>query len=247
MFILAAACAWGSALAADLDRCPDVEFPRHVDIASAAEMQRAFKGAPRLFFAVGQGSHPLLRRFLVEGDDPNVCVYGMSLLMWRIGMGSAQEVDILLDGGAHPDRPLDALGQGALHHAFSTVKFQAARLLLARGANARLVSDYGSTTLYELAMASVDDGNADQVQEQVDLARELLRRGVPIDAIGSANRISALMLAALQGRTELVRFLIGQGADVNLREVRGQTALGMAQKRNHAAVVDLLLQAGATP
>jgi ankyrin repeat protein len=44
-----------------------------------------------------------------------------------------------------------------------------------------------------------------------------------------------------------VRLLIEQGADVNMRDNRGWTALTTAAYRNHPAVIEQLLAAGAEP
>jgi ankyrin repeat protein len=49
--------------------------------------------------------------------------------------------------------------------------------------------------------------------------------------------------AAFEG--ELVRALIDAKADVNAKTKDGQTALGLASSRGHAAVAQLLRQAGA--
>jgi ankyrin repeat protein len=57
---------------------------------------------------------------------------------------------------------------------------------------------------------------------------------------------TALQLAAYLGRTEIVKFLIDQGAPIDYQMYPGSpTALCLAVKGGHKAVVDLLLEAGA--
>src|SRR5205814_7579494 len=51
--------------------------------------------------------------------------------------------------------------------------------------------------------------------------------------------------AARTGRTGPVKALLARGAKVNAKEKRGQTALMWASAEGHAAVVELLLEAGA--
>ena len=46
---------------------------------------------------------------------------------------------------------------------------------------------------------------------------------------------------------EIVRCLVGHGADVNQRDSRGRTALHTAAERNDASQVKLLLELGADP
>ncbi|MBM4027354.1 MAG: ankyrin repeat domain-containing protein [Planctomycetes bacterium] len=75
-------------------------------------------------------------------------------------------------------------------------------------------------------LASGQDVNA-----RVDLPRE-------------AN-VSALILAASHGKTEIVRELIKAGADVNAQSQSGAFALGLAAEDGYAEIVEALLTAGA--
>jgi ankyrin repeat protein len=62
---------------------------------------------------------------------------------------------------------------------------------------------------------------------------------------------TALMLAADKGRTALVRLLLAAGADVDVADRLGSTAISQAAMgggtKSHTAVVRLLLDAGAKP
>ena len=61
----------------------------------------------------------------------------------------------------------------------------------------------------------------------------------------STNQNTALFEACEQGDTEKVRLLLQQGAEVNLRNVRGYSPVGLAIKNRHTAIVQLLMQHGA--
>ncbi|MFT7807958.1 ankyrin repeat and SOCS box protein 1 [Arapaima gigas] len=56
-----------------------------------------------------------------------------------------------------------------------------------------------------------------------------------------------LRIAATAGHSECVRFLISQGAEVDLVDVKGQTALYVAVVNGHLDCVRILLEAGADP
>jgi uncharacterized protein len=56
---------------------------------------------------------------------------------------------------------------------------------------------------------------------------------------------TVLMIASDSGYTALARLLVERGADVNLQNDQGATALDMALKRKRHDVADLLRQHGA--
>jgi hypothetical protein len=58
--------------------------------------------------------------------------------------------------------------------------------------------------------------------------------------------VTALMGASRLGRADVVSLLLAHGADVNLRNANGETALKLAADSRHTAVVELLTKAGAT-
>jgi ankyrin repeat protein len=53
------------------------------------------------------------------------------------------------------------------------------------------------------------------------------------------------MPAALTGSAETVAFLLDHGADPNIRDAQGKTALRLAIESKHDRVKELLLQRGA--
>ena len=56
---------------------------------------------------------------------------------------------------------------------------------------------------------------------------------------------TALFFAAWAGEADAVRLLIDGGADVNIRDTAGETALSMAVKEGHKEVATMLRQHGA--
>ena len=83
---------------------------------------------------------------------------------------------------------------------------------------------------------AIMDGNFRQ-------ARLLHFAGANVNARG--NCCMPLFLAAGEGRLDMVRYLLDQGADVNARESRGATALTEAAYYGHVKVTRELLFCGA--
>merc|ERR550514_1802016 len=80
---------------------------------------------------------------------------------------------------------------------------------------------------------------------------EQARQQGPMRQIFSSNDTKenrkALLKAADNGKTEVVRRYIGMGVDVDWQDGFGGTALSAAAWRGHVAVVELLLAANANP
>lgn len=110
------------------------------------------------------------------------------------------------------------------------------------------------------APAQVGGDAPDLSDEQVeflnslfDLARNgderllgVIDQGVPAD-LADHKGDTFLILAAYAGQGELVRSLLGAGADVNRLNSRGQSALTCAVFRGDEPLVKELLAAGADP
>lgn len=78
----------------------------------------------------------------------------------------------------------------------------------------------------------------------VSQATAWLDAGLPPDFLGS--RIgSGLMIGAWEGKQELMRLFISRGADINLSNANGETALALAAWRGHLDAVKWLIERGA--
>lgn len=76
--------------------------------------------------------------------------------------------------------------------------------------------------------------------DDIGKVRDLLAGGVDPNLF-DANRNTALIFAARDGRTEIARMLIGAGADPDWIDGEGVTPLILASLRNHVAIVKMLL------
>lgn len=87
----------------------------------------------------------------------------------------------------------------------------------------------------------------DAAREGNELAvRNLVNRGVDINMTGGGTLdFSPLMWAAEENNIEMMTLLLEKGADPNLRNRRGMSALLLAAKNGHSDAIKLLLDKGA--
>ena len=71
--------------------------------------------------------------------------------------------------------------------------------------------------------------------------RLLLEQGIDVNDRGFFN-IPPLIRAALYGKPEALQTLINCGADKNIKDQQGRTALELAKKYNYPRIVEILLQ-----
>lgn len=87
------------------------------------------------------------------------------------------------------------------------------------------------------------------MENQVDAANLLLKKGVEIDAIppGFDYSGTGLHYAALRGHRPMVEFLVAHGADVNVKDTKvGSTPAGWAEHGGHLEIRDYLDQVAKT-
>ena len=74
---------------------------------------------------------------------------------------------------------------------------------------------------------------------------DMVEAGMPVDILDE-DGWTALMTAACNNRTDVVRYLLANGANVNKQNRFGETALHDASINNHTDVISVLLQHGAS-
>ncbi len=197
--------------------------------------------------AVKRGDAAAIKRLLVSGVNVNAThhpVESMILtpLMMAAGHKSKQIVRILLSAGAKLDSNSRAYGT-ALHLAAWYGCLENVKLLLAAGADVNAYSIGGYPVLHRATS-----------QGHLDVVKLLVKKGAKINAqrdigelINGRTGLTALIIAANWGRTDVVQFLLEQGADPNLTDSWGghDTALMYAAVYGREEIVVLLLKHGA--
>ena len=189
----------------------------------------------------------LLTRLLVTTAFAIVFLAGRMTLASHSAAADAPLADAVMNGNIEAVRTLlrqkvdvnAAQGDGttALHWAAYREDVEAARLLLAAGANVKAKTRNGSIT--PLFMAA-RNGNA----AILDL---LLKAGAEVNQ-PDVNGTTALMYAAIAGKPDAATVLLDRGANPNAEDItNGQTAMMFAAASGRAAVIKVLASRGANP
>ncbi|XP_047448395.1 KN motif and ankyrin repeat domain-containing protein 1a isoform X2 [Mugil cephalus] len=129
----------------------------------------------------------------------------------------------------------DGNGNTALHYSVSHSNFQVVKKLLdADVCNVNQQNKAGYTPIMLAALAAVE------TPRDMSIVEELFSKG-DVNARASQAGQTGLMLAVSHGRMDMVRALLGHGADVNIQDDEGSTALMCASEHGHVEIVKLLL------
>jgi uncharacterized protein len=176
-------------------------------------------GITPLALAAINGSVPATQLLLKAGANPNVALpEGETVLMTAARTGRPEVLSVLLDAGADLNAKEAWYGETALIWAAAENHPDAVRLLASRGADVN-----GRSTA-------------------LDVPRR--RNGQSILPLGSWT---PLMYAARQNAIEAARALIESGADLDLTDPDGATALVLAIINANYDAAALLVEKGANP
>lgn len=145
--------------------------------------------------------------------------------------GNIHDVNVFLLSGVDVNAMID--GWTALMVATIKGYGEIARALLNRHADANVKNNDGLTALrFAVAMADID------------MMQLLLSKGADVNTLDH-RWWTPMMQAADENNIEAVKILLARGADLNIRNKDGETALGLAERKQHEVVIYLLKRAGA--
>lgn len=204
-------------------------------------------------YACGRGDLKEAKELLEKGVDINVAdEYGLTPLMMAAQAGRLEMVEFLLENKAEVNH-YDRKGWNALFLAAYWNCPDVVKLLIKKGENTGLIDKQGFTLLSGICT------RGEERTELLKLALKEVKKGkIDIDAKDYEGN-TALMYASSNRLINTVKLLVEAGANVNLENNRGFTAidkargkneheyLGGATKNKNNAVVEYLLTVGAEP
>ncbi len=211
-------------------------------------------GATPLWAACQNGSESMVGRLLTAGANPNAALLlGETPVMVAARSGSPAVVELLAAKGANVNARA-ARGQTALMWAVAQKHPEVVKVLIANGADIHARSDSRTEVMavpphgYLEYNRAIPHGNDTALMfaarvDDLASAKLLVAAGANVndeDAWG----VSAVVLAAHSGFTDVVEFLLEKGANAN-SDRAGFTALHEAVMRRDENLVKVLLDHGA--
>lgn len=203
--------------------------------AARAELERIpLPYTPDAFVdSAGNGKLEAVKLFLMAGMDPNTKNKdGNTALMHAAGGGHAGIVNALLKAKANVNERNQG-GYTALSWAASSDRRDVLAILLDHGADHDAIN--------KAFMSAAGSGHA-------EVLRMLLRQGADKHLVNEALEDaagSAIVNVSEADRSDVIRFLLEQGGDVNAKDDEGWTALLSAAREGRVLLVQTLLDAGA--
>ncbi|XP_046405893.1 uncharacterized protein LOC124170897 isoform X3 [Ischnura elegans] len=191
-----------------------------------------------LSLAASGGYINIIKMLLAHGAEINSRTgskLGISPLMLASMNGHTASVKLLLDMGSDINAQIETNRNTALTLACFQGRHEVVSLLLDRKANVEHRAKTGLTPLMEAASGGF-----------VEVGRVLLDKGADVNAPPvPSSRDTALTIAADKGHARFVELLLSRGAQVEVKNKKGNSPLWLAANGGHLSVVELLYGAGA--
>ncbi len=194
-------------------------------------------GLTALQLASLSGHDAMVKFLLQQGSQVNSKSgkKNRSALMLAAEKGRHDVTKSLINHGAEVNAQ-DAEGYTALMLGSVEGHLPVVKFLLESGADSNLSNRDKVTALMEASFKGY-----------IDVARELIKGGALVDTKSGIAGVTALWFASAAGHPDLADYLWQQGADVNIRSKKSDSALIIGSENGNLEVVRLLLEKGADP
>jgi len=208
-------------------------------------------GQTPLFCAAKEGRNEIVKYLLDRGANPRVQNhYGVSALWIPAQKGMLQVVELLLNAGAETHvapfgnlaDELNITGWTPLYAAMKSRKFDVVKLLLKRSADPNAVTKLGSTPF--LLASEICDLDIIEACVEAGADLDFAPSGADADNLNITGQ-TALFMATLKDRIDVVKFLIQKGAQVNVQNRYGVSPLLLCAESGNYELVQALVEAGA--
>jgi len=211
-----------------------------------------------LVMACNNGSAAMVNLLLKAGADFNAAntVNGSTPLMIAAAAGNPEAVKVLLDHGAEVNVKEKAHGQTPLMFAAAMNRGEVVRMLAAKGADLNVVTKVDDLTNRPKfdddgnPIASKNPGTAPRGTAvamggmtallfaardgQLEAARALVEAGADVNQFNVGEKTSPLVMALTNARFDTGKYLLDHGADPNIPNIYGLTALYAAIDAEYA-------------
>ncbi len=197
-----------------------------------------------LMMACRNGSAPMVELLLQAGSDVNAPNQdGTTPLMLAAASGKPDALKLLLGHGAAVNARETTHGQTALMFAAALNRADAIRVLMSNGADSNLTSTVTAVKRVERPKKDPDAPAADPRKRgaatmggntaliyaardgQFEAAKALIEAGADVNKVGDGEKMSPLVIAILNGHYDVGLMLVNHGANPNLANDAGLTAL----------------------
>jgi len=182
---------------------------------------------------------PEIAQLLIDAsaDVKKANYYGVTPLYVAARAGDARSTRMLLMAGADANAALPAAGETMLMTAAKAGNAEVVRVLLTGGVEGVSLAELGEAR----AAARVAEAAGYSAQTNPAIATNY----ADVNARERWYGRTALMVAAAEGHADVVDLLIEAGADLNLVDAEGSTALSLARSFGNLDVAAKLAAAGA--